>query len=100
MSVFPATSIFTAIHFSNALPEPDEDEISKALLGDAALISQALGHCLPPLENVDKPVNPFDTSSGNFLLLDLGELAKLQFAHQTKQATSGVRTIVAPRTQK
>ena len=79
------------------MPELDDNEIDKAFSEDAEQISHVLSKCgnavaasLPPV-NINEPnkypFNVVDPSS-----IDLSVLTSLCFAHQTKQAASGVCT--------
>jgi hypothetical protein len=77
----------------NALPEPDEGDITRDLAHDAATIAESLAACLPP-PNVDEKTNIFDLNTCDTAFLDMDELVNICFAHQTKQALTGVRSHV------
>ncbi|KAF8905727.1 hypothetical protein CPB84DRAFT_1823080 [Gymnopilus junonius] len=95
-----ALSIEERQHIS-ALPVLDDDSMEEALAEDSEQISHVLSLCvsevatsLPPV-NVDEPENPFGSIDPSNI--DLSSLVQLRFAHQTKQAASGVRTSKASR---
>ncbi|KAF8228716.1 hypothetical protein L208DRAFT_1379215 [Tricholoma matsutake] len=75
----------------NALPEPDEGDITRDLAHDAVTITESLAACLPP-PNIDERTNIFDLHTWDTAFLDMDELVKICFAHQTKQALTGVHT--------
>jgi hypothetical protein len=77
----------------NSLPEPDGDVIANDLAHDAATIAESLAACLPP-PNVEETTEIFDSHMSDIAFLDMDELVKIRFAHQTKQALTGVRTNV------
>src|ERR1700735_2261910 len=79
------------------MPELNDDAIDEAISEDADQISHILSQCgcmvavsLPPV-NVNEPENPFNGADPSNI--DLSELIRLRFSHQTKQATSSVRTL-------
>lgn len=78
------------------MPELDDDTIDEAFAEDAEQISHILSQCgqaaaasLAPV-NSDEPENPFNLADPS--TIDLSVLTSLRFAHQTKQAETGVRT--------
>lgn len=64
----------------------------EALSDDAVYIAETLAASLPA-PNDNRPSNPFQSALLDPSSIDLSELVKLRFAHQTKQAASGVRTM-------
>ena len=79
------------------MPELDDNEIDEAFSEDAEQISQVLSKCgnafaasLPPVEINEPNKYPFNVADPSSI--DLSVLVSLRFAHQTKQAASGVRT--------
>lgn len=79
----------------HSLPEIDEDAMDEAFSDDAAHIAAYIlpeaGFTaqLPPINDPipNDPFNAYDPS-----LIDLTEFVRLRFSHQTKQATTGIRT--------
>ena len=79
------------------MPELDDNEMDEAFSEDAEQISHVLSKCgnaiaasLPPVD-IDEPNKyPFNVTDPSSI--DLSVLTSLRFAHQTKQAASGVRT--------
>ena len=65
------------------------DAYSDDALHISRTLSLGIADSLPPV-HVDQPSNPFDIEDPS--ALDLRELVNLQFAHQTKQAATGVKT--------
>ena len=81
--------------YSSALPQLDDDEMDEAFSEDAGHIAHTLSQCGTsakslPTVNVNEPNNPFDTLDPSNI--DLSHLIQMRFLHQTKQATTGVRT--------
>ena len=79
------------------MPELDDNEIDEAFSEDAEQISHVLSKCrkamadsLPPVEINESNKYPFNVVDPSNI--DLSVLTSLRFAHQTKQAASGVRT--------
>ncbi|RDB19960.1 hypothetical protein Hypma_012735 [Hypsizygus marmoreus] len=73
----------------DALPEPNDDDLLNDHAQDAATIGEALAACLRP-PNIEGH-SVFHSSDLDSACFDLDELVELRFAHQTKQAYSGVR---------
>lgn len=83
------TCISNTPHYCrNSLPEPDGDVIVNDLAHDAV---ESFAACLPP-PNVEETSAIFDSHMSDIAFLDMDELIKIHFAHQTKQALTGVRT--------
>lgn len=55
------------------------------------MIAEMLAACLPP-PNVDEPTAVFGSHMPDVTCLDMDEIVKIRFAHQTKQAVTGVPT--------
>jgi hypothetical protein len=55
------------------------------------MITEMLAACLPP-PNVNKTTAVFGSHMPDVACLDMDELVRIRFAHQTKQAVTGVRT--------
>ena len=79
------------------MPELDDNEVDEAFSEDAEQISYVLSQCgnaiaasLPPVDINEPNKYPFNVADPSSI--DLSVLTSLRFAHQTKQATSGVRT--------
>ena len=79
------------------MPELEDDEMDEALSEDAEQISHVLSMCgnnvaasLPPVDIIEHDNCPFNAADPS--CIDLSVLTSLRFEHQTKQATSGVRT--------
>jgi hypothetical protein len=81
------------------MPELDDNEVDEAFSEDAEQISHVLSKCgnaqavaasLPPVNVNETNKYPFDVADPSNI--DLSVLTSLRFAHQTKQAASGVRT--------
>jgi len=83
-----ATHIFPR----HELPEPADKEISGFFAEDRIRISKNIAACLPPVNIPDEPTNTFDTNEADISSLSFDKLVRLRFAHQTKQAATGVRT--------
>jgi hypothetical protein len=89
------------IAFRSSIPELDNDAMTEARSDDAANITGILALAsasanavpLPPV-NIAGPSNPFNAADPSNI--DLQELLKLRYDHQTKQAASGVRTSKKP----
>lgn len=88
------------------MPELDDNEIDEAFSEDAEQISHVLSKCasgnaaaasLPPV-NINEP-NKYPFNVADPSSIDLSVLTSLRFAHQTKQAASGVRTSKTCRTE-
>ncbi|KAF9472308.1 hypothetical protein BDN70DRAFT_818838 [Pholiota conissans] len=82
------------------LPEFDDDARTEALSDDASHISTILASIgnsiamrLPPV-NVNDHTNAFELNLDT--AVDLSELVRLRFRHQTKQAATGIRTMGVP----
>jgi len=77
---------------SCSLPEYNEEEQVDALSEDATIIAQFLADSLPaPTSDLDKPTLPY--LDLNLSGVDITNLIDLRWAHQTKQAASGTRTM-------
>ena len=82
------------------MPELDDNEVDEAFSEDAEQISHVLSKCgnahhavaasLPPVNVNEANKYPFNVADPSNI--DLSVLTLLRFAHQTKQAASGVRT--------
>lgn len=94
---FLKTWCFCLTRFQSAsMPELDDDVVDEVFAEDAEQISHILLQCgqaaaasLAPV-NSDEPENPFNLTDPS--TIDLSVLTSLRFAHQTKQAETGVRT--------
>ncbi|GLB42721.1 hypothetical protein LshimejAT787_1201700 [Lyophyllum shimeji] len=77
----------------SSLPELDAEAVTEAYSDDAARIATTLAQVnadtLPPV-NINEPENPFNYADPSDI--DPQQLPQLRFAHQTKQAASGIRT--------
>jgi hypothetical protein len=74
------------------LPELDGDAYVEALSDDAAHIARTLKSL--PAPNTNQSCNPLQSALLDISSVELGQLVELRFAHQTKQAASGVRKTV------
>ena len=81
-----ATHIFPR----HELPEPADKEISGFFAEDRIRISKNIAACLPPVNIPDEPTNTFDTNEADISSLSFDKLVRLHFAHQTKQAATGI----------
>jgi hypothetical protein len=73
------------------MPEFNNEEMSATLAESSRHISDALADCLPPISGVNERTNIFDMTREELSTLNFDQLVDLRFAHQTKQALSGVR---------
>jgi hypothetical protein len=86
------TNNATHIFPRHELPEPADKEISNFFAEDRIRISNNIAACLAPVNIPDEPTNTFDTNKADLSSLSFDKLVRLRFAHQTKQAATGVRT--------
>jgi hypothetical protein len=80
------------------MPELDQDQMSAALAESSQHISNALADCLSPISGFNERTNVSDMTMEELSTLNFGQLVELQFAHQTKQALSGIRRSAISRT--
>lgn len=65
----------------------------RSLISDIATAhGERLANALPPL-NIERPETTLFTSTTSSSTIDVSELVRLRFLHQTKQAETGVRKV-------
>ncbi|KAF9459537.1 hypothetical protein BDZ94DRAFT_1381618 [Collybia nuda] len=75
-----------------ALPELEGDELVEARSDEASYIARTLASLRAPTSGDNRPSNMFQSVLLDPSSVDLSELVKVRFSHQTAQATSGIRT--------
>jgi hypothetical protein len=65
--------------------------MSTVLSKERASIAKSLGACLTPVNAPDEPANPLDFNNSDLTTLNFENLVRLRFAHQTRQAATGIR---------
>jgi hypothetical protein len=76
------------------MPELEGEEMSVSLAKSSRHISDTLADCLPPISGVNEQTNVFDMTTAELGMLNFDQMVELRFAHQTKQAASGIRKSV------
>jgi hypothetical protein len=63
-----------------------------AISDERASIASSLNACLASVSAPDEPTGPLDMNTSDLSTLSFEKLVQLRRAHQTRQATTGVRT--------
>jgi putative methionine-R-sulfoxide reductase with GAF domain len=72
---------------SHELPEPNETQVEDTISKEQDHIAASLSACLVPVNVPDELTNHFDMDLSS---LSFEKLVRLRFAHQTRQAATGV----------